>query len=148
VVDGVDRVMSADSHILEPHDLWQVRIERQYRDRAPRLVREQTTDRLACDDVQLQLVGFLVGAGRKGEQSRPEGRWEEVLPAGYDPEARLGATELDGIDAEILFPTTASGPSFGPTTLGWQRSSARRIPTDTKASLSSTTRRCPKRWPS
>jgi predicted TIM-barrel fold metal-dependent hydrolase len=107
VVDGVDRVMSADSHILEPHDLWQARIERRYRDRAPRLVREETTDRLACDDVQLQLVGFLVGAGRKGEQSRPEGRWEEVLPAGYDPEARVGAAELDGVDAEILFPTTA-----------------------------------------
>jgi predicted TIM-barrel fold metal-dependent hydrolase len=99
--------MSADSHVLEPHDLWQARIERRYRQRAPHLVREETTDRLACDDVQLQLVGFLVGAGRKGEASRPEGRWEEVLPSGYDPEARLDAAELDGVDAEILFPTTA-----------------------------------------
>ena len=107
MVEGVDHVMSADSHVLEPHDLWQARMERRYRDRSPHLVSEATTDRLACDDVQLQTVGFLVGAGRKGEQSRAEGRWDEVLPSGYDPKERIKAAQRDGVDAEILFPTTA-----------------------------------------
>jgi predicted TIM-barrel fold metal-dependent hydrolase len=99
-------VISADSHVIEPHDLWLKRLPSKYRDRAPRLVSDPDTDRLFCPDVALQSVGFLVGCARKGEASRPEGRWEEILSAGYDPDARLDALKSDGVDAEVLFPTT------------------------------------------
>jgi len=33
-------LISADSHVLEPADLWTKRIERSFRDRAPRVVAE------------------------------------------------------------------------------------------------------------
>src|SRR5438128_10031958 len=32
------KLISADSHVSEPPDLWAERVDRQYRDRAPRLV--------------------------------------------------------------------------------------------------------------
>ena len=32
------RVVSADSHMMEPADLWQTRLDTKYRDRAPRVV--------------------------------------------------------------------------------------------------------------
>ena len=32
------KLISADSHVSEPPDLWSSRVDRQYRDRAPRLV--------------------------------------------------------------------------------------------------------------
>ena len=33
-----DKLISADSHVSEPTDLWVERVEKKYRDRAPRLV--------------------------------------------------------------------------------------------------------------
>ena len=32
------RIISADSHVMEPADLWTTRIESRFRDRAPRVV--------------------------------------------------------------------------------------------------------------
>ena len=32
------RVVSADSHMMEPADLWQTRLDAKYRDRAPRVI--------------------------------------------------------------------------------------------------------------
>ena len=36
-------------------------------------------------------------------------RWEDVPPAAYDPAARLGALDTDGVDAEILFQRDPGG---------------------------------------
>ena len=35
------RVISADSHMTEPADLWVERLDRKYRDVAPRVVRSE-----------------------------------------------------------------------------------------------------------
>ena len=32
------RVISADSHMMEPADLWQERLDRKFRDKAPKVV--------------------------------------------------------------------------------------------------------------
>jgi hypothetical protein len=34
------RIISSDNHVFEPADLWTTRAEPQFRDRAPRVVRE------------------------------------------------------------------------------------------------------------
>ena len=49
------QVLSADSHVLEPPDLWTTRMQRQFRDRAPHLIHEyngQTGDFLACEGLR------------------------------------------------------------------------------------------------
>src|SRR5215469_11598302 len=38
------KLVSADSHIVEPPDLWLKRLDRKYQDRAPRLVYGKKTD--------------------------------------------------------------------------------------------------------
>lgn len=101
-------IISADSHVIEPHDLWQNRVEERFRERAPRLVHEADTDVLLCDDALLPPVGLLAGCARGDDEVRQEGRWDEdVFPSGYDPEARLGDIAKDGVDAEVMFPTIA-----------------------------------------
>lgn len=101
-------VISADSHVIEPHDLWQRRVPSEYRDRAPRLVHEETTDTLLCDDADMPPVGLLAGCARGDDEVRKEGRWDEdVFVGGYDPDARLDDLQRDGVDAEVLFPTVA-----------------------------------------
>lgn len=99
-------VISADSHVIEPHDLWQKRVPEEFRARAPRLVRDSDTDRLECDQADLPPVGLLAGCARGDDEVRTDGRWEEdVFSGGYDPVKRLKDLETDGVDAEVLFPT-------------------------------------------
>src|SRR5215213_4400679 len=101
-------VISSDSHVVEPHDLWQKRVEAKYKDRAPKLVREADTDRLVCAEAAMAPVGLLAGCARADDDVRYNGRWEEdVFVGGYDPKARLEDIKRDGVDAEVLYPTLA-----------------------------------------
>jgi predicted TIM-barrel fold metal-dependent hydrolase len=101
-------VISADSHVVEPHDLWQQRIEPEYRERAPKLVSEPDTDRLVFGEAELPPVGLLAGCARGDDDVRLKGRWDEdVFPGGYDPKIRLDDLAKDGVDGEVLFPTIA-----------------------------------------
>lgn len=108
MTDAAYEVISSDSHVIEPHDLWQEGVTAAYRSRAPRLVREASTDRLVCDQAELPPVGLLAGCARRDGEVREEGRWDEdVFPGGYDPERRLVDLDEDGVHAEVLFPTIA-----------------------------------------
>ena len=103
-------VISADSHVIEPPAAWAERVPAEYRDRAPRLVHDETTDRLVCEDVSFPAVGLLAGCYRQDDEQRREGRWDEDVPVGsYDPEVRLADLARDGVDAEVLFPTLGLG---------------------------------------
>jgi predicted TIM-barrel fold metal-dependent hydrolase len=106
-------VISADSHVIEPYDLWDDRVPAKFRDRTPRLVREATKDVLVCEDAWMPSVSVLAGCYQSDDQQRMEGRWDEDVPAAaYDPAVRLGEIALDGVDAEVLFPTL--GMNFFP----------------------------------
>ena len=51
----MSQVLSADSHVLEPPDLWTTRMQAKFRDRAPHLVHEvngQTGDFLVCEPLR------------------------------------------------------------------------------------------------
>jgi predicted TIM-barrel fold metal-dependent hydrolase len=101
-------IISGDSHVIEPHDLWQRLVPEKFKERAPRLVHDTDTDRLECDMAQLPPVGLLAGCARGDDDVRWEGRWEEdVFVGGYDPKVRRGDMERDGVDAEVLYPTIA-----------------------------------------
>ena len=107
MVKDTYKVVSADSHVVEPHDLWQRYAPAEFQDRVPRLVRGETCDKLVGEDY-VGDVGLLAGCLRKDEDVRVEGRWDEdVFPGGYDPHQRVKDLEIDGVQAEILFPTIA-----------------------------------------
>ncbi len=38
---AIQRVISADSHMTEPGDLWVKRLDRKYRDHAPRVIKKR-----------------------------------------------------------------------------------------------------------
>src|SRR3954453_14554867 len=102
------QLISADSHVIEPHDLWLRYIDRTYLDRAPRLVHETDTDRMVVEDADLGPVGLLAGCKRGDDEVRVNGRWEQdVFEGGYNPHARMDDLAADGVDAEVLFPTIA-----------------------------------------
>ena len=100
------RCISADSHVVEPGELFVDYIEPAYRDRAPRLVRGPDHDTWQCEGLEPLAVGLLAAAGISAEALEREGRFETHIPRGaWDPHARLEQIGADGVDAEVLYPT-------------------------------------------
>jgi uncharacterized protein len=100
------KIISADSHVVEPWYLWRDRMPAGLRDRAPKLIAETDSDRLICEDIVLPPIGLAAGVFRSDSEVRREGRWDEDIPSSaYDPDARLAELEVDGISGEVLFPT-------------------------------------------
>jgi hypothetical protein len=100
-------VISADNHIIEPRELFVTRMPKEFRDRAPRVVR-------AADGGDgWSLTGETPGRsfGLEATAGRPiqvQGyKWEDILPGNYDPDAHLADMKADGIDAAVLFPTVS-----------------------------------------
>jgi predicted TIM-barrel fold metal-dependent hydrolase len=100
------RLISGDSHVNEPPDLWTTRLESKFRDRAPRMERFEQGDAWVIEGA-LDPINFggNCNVGLPPEQRPPWIKWEDVRPGGYDPEARIAEQDQDGVDAEVLYPT-------------------------------------------
>jgi uncharacterized protein len=102
------KIISSDSHVIEPWFLWRDRLPAKYKDRAPRLIRGETNDLLVSDDVEMPPMGTAAGVFRADKDVRQSGRWDEDVPAAaYDPKARMEFVDRDGIWGEVLYPTLA-----------------------------------------
>jgi predicted TIM-barrel fold metal-dependent hydrolase len=73
-----EQIISADSHMAEPLDLWETRLPQQFKDRA-----------LRFPNLKLYETNHHLRAG------------------GWDPTERLKDLAFDGISAEVLYPTLA-----------------------------------------
>jgi predicted TIM-barrel fold metal-dependent hydrolase len=106
-LDGL-RVISADSHVLEPHDLWTSRMAGgPFADRAPHMVEHETHGHLfIIDDLKPFPIGLAGAAGKPSDDLRASGDTAETLRAGgWDPMARLDDMDTDGVAAEVLYPS-------------------------------------------
>ncbi len=100
------RLISADSHVNEPPDLWSTRVPAQYRDRAPRIERFAEGDAWVLEGVDDPITfGMNACAGLAPEEMKGWVRFEDIRHGGYDPAARLAELDRDGVDAEVLYPT-------------------------------------------
>lgn len=104
---SVYRLISADSHVTEPPDLWTSRLPAKLRDRAPRIERFERGDAWVLEGVDQPIpFGYTACAGLPRE-TIPGGwmRFEDMRRGGYDPATRLEEMDIDGVDAEVLYPT-------------------------------------------
>ena len=103
------RVISADSHVAEPADLWTSRAELKFRDRAPHIESLEDGDFWFCDGEKsggLQASGANVGLRfEEREKLSTTYRVEESRPGGYIPEEHVKDMDLDGVDVSIVYPT-------------------------------------------
>ena len=104
-------VVSADSHVMEPGDLWEERLDKRFRDRSPRVIEnpEKQGPRwlFAVEDASPFPIAGGFAAGRSGDDLKEfmKQGYEAARPSGWDPAERMKDQEIDGVDAEILYPT-------------------------------------------
>lgn len=99
-------LISADSHVNEPPDLWTSRVPSAFTDRVPRMERFDEGDAWIVEGIHGPMpFGLNAGAGLPRHKREPWLFWEEVRPGGYDPAARIGEMDEDLVDGEVLFPT-------------------------------------------
>ncbi len=102
-------ILSSDSHVFEPPDLWQTRIDAAFRDRAPRIERIDGGDHVVVErDQILSGIGLISNAGARFEAPETisaRGRMEDVHSGGWDPAQHLKDMALDGVAGEVLYPS-------------------------------------------
>ncbi len=99
-MDGV--VVSADSHVLEPFDLWSRTLGAKYGDRVPRMVK-----RFAGRDGNFFYCGkeACVLEELVSVDAASKERVDELLLAGHDPVTREKCMDKDGVMAEVIHAT-------------------------------------------
>ena len=104
------RVISSDSHVAEPDNLWTTRVESKFKDRAPHIEHTPEGDFWFCDGVRIgSLSASGVNLGLRfddKEKLRIEQiKAEESRPGGYIPEEHVKDMDIDSVDVGILYPT-------------------------------------------
>lgn len=102
-------IIDADAHVNEPPNLWQDRMPKKWKQRAPRLHRGERGDIWLFDDGAHKVpMGLTCTAGQSDFELSPTGgRYDEMRPASFDGKARLQEMTVDGIYAQLLYPSVA-----------------------------------------
>src|SRR6266849_10624619 len=111
------RVISADSHFVEPPNMWAERIDKKFKGRAPHTVRGvqgKEGEFFVCENISPVPVAGFFAAGvpsedlpeyiKKGFESAPASVW--------DPAARVKDHEVDCVQAEVIY-TSMGMPLYG-----------------------------------
>ena len=114
------KMVDADSHILEPGDLWEKNIEPEYKDRTIRLLKDEEgfeyidIDGKSSPLHQKGALADMSAAGQPAEALRDRFRngkigWEEarhtIAPGAMDPHERIKLMDGEGTDITLLYPT-------------------------------------------
>ena len=103
-------MLSSDTHLIEPPDLWTTRLDRRWRDEAPHVVLDDATGTQWWVVAEQRTLSFAGGAQTgdrfdKPIELRAGATFAEVRPGGYDPVANLRDNEADGVWGSVLYPT-------------------------------------------
>jgi predicted TIM-barrel fold metal-dependent hydrolase len=101
-------LVSADSHVIEPPDLWEKWLPRKYLDKAPKLVKDDE----GGDAWQyrpggaVEPLGLVTCVGTRPEDLKWTGAvyGGNIHPGCYRGKERLEVLDVDGVDAEVIYP--------------------------------------------
>jgi predicted TIM-barrel fold metal-dependent hydrolase len=100
-------IVDGDCHILEPPDIWQNWLPKELQERAPKLVKDVD----GGDAWQFagfadpDPIGLVSTPGKPFDEFRWTGvTYQDARPGCYVGAERLKDMDIDGVDAEVLFP--------------------------------------------
>jgi predicted TIM-barrel fold metal-dependent hydrolase len=99
------QLVDADAHVNPPATFWDDYLPAKFAGRGPRIEEgapSETHDWVVFEGSRkpLNLMTSTVGMGRN---FKPVGRQSDVLTGNFEPAARLGDMEKDGVDTAVLF---------------------------------------------
>jgi predicted TIM-barrel fold metal-dependent hydrolase len=101
------QVVSVDDHVVEHPGVWSDRLPERFRDRGPRIVElDGGRQTWLFEDTMLPNIGLNAVAGKDPKEFGMDPvRFDEMLPGCYQVEDRLTDMDLDGVHAQMCFPT-------------------------------------------
>src|SRR5262245_52100827 len=99
------RLVSADSHVNEPPEMFGERLDARWRGRAPRV---ETVEGIEC----LVMEGMRPRKLPKGREALTGEALARAQAGGWEPALRLRDQERDGVSGEVVFPTLALQACF------------------------------------
>jgi uncharacterized protein len=101
------KVISADSHMMEPPDLWVERLDRKFKDNAPRVITHDKKSQpiFVAPGMQPYPVATAFAAGRSGREMQDfiDQAGAEQAERYRDPALRIEDQDQDGVCAEVLY---------------------------------------------
>ena len=105
------RIIDADGHIVEPRALWDDYAEPQFRDRMIQIRRNRDGgDELWINGENrsrpsLPVAASMTPGGLSDLERARKITWDDILPGGYDPYARIKVMDEEGINVAVLYPS-------------------------------------------
>ncbi len=105
-------IISADSHVFEPVNLWETRMDKKFRERGPRFVagyQGKPGTYFVCDGISPRPIASIAAAGIPKEElvKFKDVHHRDLRAGGYDPVERLKDQDIDGVSGEVLYATYA-----------------------------------------
>ena len=122
------RIIDADTHFMEPDDVYAAHVEPRHRDLALRVERDERGWRWLChrdrrlhrlDDHTPGRVDLIGEQRRRFETGAPWAEPASPIPDPWQPAERIAVLDAGGVDASIVFPNLG---------LGWQAELADDLP--------------------
>src|SRR5206468_990446 len=110
-----ERLISADSHVNPPPDLWLRDAPARLKDRVPRVESTPDGDVWVVDQKASPVQGLTFMGGRDYKDFQPRVAYKEMRPGSWDPKARLADMDQDGIWVDVLYgggPMSYSDPEL------------------------------------
>ncbi len=102
-------ILSSDSHVFEPGDLWTQRIDKAFRGREPRIERAGDIDQMVIEDGRMFAgIGLISNAGARYEAPetiQDHATIDSVHEGGWDPARHIEDMAIDGVLGEVLYPS-------------------------------------------
>ena len=106
------QLISADSHVMEPPDLWWNALGAKFGDRTPRMLDEYKGEKgsfFYSGYLGSPVQRIRIPLSSQTEAAAHEAEEKGMGAVGYDPEVRVKFQVEAGIDAEVMNPTTMLG---------------------------------------
>jgi predicted TIM-barrel fold metal-dependent hydrolase len=103
------KLISADSHVVEPPDLFEKRLPAALRARAPKLGSWNGGSAWLIEGLEPVPLPATAATGSgyrlDAQTTKKPVAFEDVIPGLYDPAQRLLVQDSDSVDAEVLYPS-------------------------------------------
>ncbi|MGB2695647.1 MAG: amidohydrolase family protein [Dehalococcoidia bacterium] len=100
-------LIDADTHIVEPPDIWKKHLPKAYQKYAPKLIKDHEGGDAwqAATGGSPDPIGLVTTPGKRFEEFRWFGvRYDEVRKACFNGKERIKDMDIDGVDAIVTFP--------------------------------------------